>query len=271
MLEQEEIKTPSKRSAMPRIAAAAVSVLISLFCGSAAALAVYGTAKTAADGSLSHYFADTPAFFALIILIPISVLLPVIFSFLIKGEVPSGSSIVTAALSWLAAMGCLAVSMYTLLKGLGVSWDIGFSLIALISSVFYVFKPIPEFKTAKIFLSFAPTALGIAMIALLYFDFSIELNSHYKLATQFAAVGLMLGTIADARHVMSRIKLGRLILLRSLSLTLTLICSGSVITAFICGITSLPAYYLTFALFFLLYSLITASELVSLALGKPQA
>ena len=137
------------------------------------------------------------------------------------------------------------------MKGLGVSWDMGFALIALGAAVFFMLKPLHGREAAKIFFSFGVLSLGIAIIAMLYFDREIELNSPYKLAVQFGAVGVMLGTLADAREVMSRI---------------TLICIGSVVTAFAVGNTSLPEHYLIFALFYLPYSLMTATELLRVSL-----
>ncbi len=266
MLEQEEKQAPAHCKSRARIIIPPLLLLISVACGAAASLAAWSTAKADRD-SISHYFEGSPASLALCILITLSLILSFFLPIIIKGKLTDGSNRVTSVLSWLTGIAAAAVSVYSLVKGLGVSWDILFSLIALASAVFFIIRPLKNREAVKILLSFASTALGIAMIALLYFDFEIELNSHYKLATQFAAVGLMLGTMADARAAMSRIGLRWSVILRSLSLTLTLVCFCAVTTAFICVNTALPTYYLVFAIFFLIYSLLTACELISLSLA----
>ncbi len=257
-----------------RIAAPPILVLLSLICGAAAILAASLGAPNADTDPISHYFADTWARAALCIIIPISLILPMILPALLKDEPQKETDTVSAIFSMITGIGAVGVSAYIILKGLGfegVEWEIAFSAFALVAAAFFILKPLKCSATAKVLTSFGPIALGVATIALLYFDFEIELNSHYKLATQFGAVGLMLGTFADVRAVMSRIKLGWSLLLRSLSLTLTLIPAGAVIAAFIIGSIALPAYYLVFAIFFMLYALTSVCELISVSLREFKA
>ena len=266
MLEQEEIKGVAKPRRILRIVVPLIFIALALACGIAAGLAALYLADTAADSTPSRYFADSWASASLCILIPVSVILPCSMPFLLKCSPSKKTNNAANALSWLVGLGAIALFVYIIMKGLGVSWDMGFALIALGAAVFFMLKPLHGREAAKIFFSFGVLSLGIAIIAMLYFDREIELNSPYKLAVQFGAVGVMLGTLADAREVMSRITLGWSLLIKSTALTLTLTCIGSVVTAFAVGNTSLPEHYLIFALFYLPYSLMTATELLRVSL-----
>lgn len=266
MLEQEEIIDAARPRRILRIVVPLVFIALALACGIAAGFAALCSADTAADSTGSRYFADSWASALLCILIPVSVILPCSMPFLLKYSPSKKTNNAANALSWLVGLGAIALFVYIIMKGLGVSWDMSFALIALVAAVFFMLKPLHGRETAKIFFSFGALSLGIAIIAMLYFDREIELNSPYKLAVQFGAAGLMLGTLADAREVMSRITLGWALLFKSTSLTLTLICLGSVVTAFAVGNTSLPEHYLIFALFYLPYALMTATELLLVSL-----
>ena len=111
-------------------------------------------------------------------------------------------------------------------------------------------------------------ALGAAIIALLYLDFNIELNSPFKLAVQFGAVALILGTIADARSMLSRIKAGWFIFFKSISSSLCLICCGLIFTAFGRGFKIFPDVYFVLSTLYACYAINSIAEIISLFILK---
>ncbi len=257
MTDQEEIKKPNKAKHAMQLAALPCFMLLPALTALAAYIAVMLSEKG------SRYISDSWASTAFTVLLIISLILPISALFIYKGREAVPSHTVSRIFSPITACSMLYAVYFAIVGGFGEKWDMIFLLLLILSATFYIIKPIKGHEALKTAFSFAVFALGTAIIALLYFDLAIELNSTYKLAVQFGAAGLMLKTIVDAREIMSRISLQKALLLRGISLTLTLIAPAFVLPAAI-GITTLPPSYYTFSLIFLACSASNVAELVSI-------
>ena len=165
----------------------------------------------------------------------------------------------------------LAASFYlafhTLTNDLG-EWGDAILMLSLVAVVFFAIKMFSDNIVWKILCAFGVFALGASIIALLYLDFNIELNSPFKLAVQFGAVALILGTIADARSMLSRIKAGWFIFFKSIASSLCLICCGLIFTAFARGFKILPETYFVLSILYACYAINSIAEIASLFILK---
>lgn len=165
----------------------------------------------------------------------------------------------------------LAASFYlafhTLTNDLG-AWGDAILLLSIVAVVFFAIKMFSNNIVWKILSAFGVFALGAAIIALLYLDFNIELNSPFKLAVQFGAVALILGTIADARSMLSRIKAGWFIFFKSIASSLCLICCGLIFTAFGRGFKIFPDVYFVLSTLYACYAINSIAEIISLFILK---
>lgn len=165
----------------------------------------------------------------------------------------------------------LAASFYlafhTLTNDLGI-WGDAILLLSIVAVVFFAIKMFSNNIVWKILSAFGVFALGAAIIALLYLDFNIELNSPFKLAVQFGAVALILGTIADARSMLSRIKAGWFIFFKSIASSLCLICCGLIFTAFARGFKIFPDVYFVLSILYACYAINSIAEIASLFILK---
>ncbi len=257
MTDQEEIKKPRGTKRAIEAALPPLLMLLSVLTAVVACVAVI----LSEEGS--RYISDSWASTAFTVLLILSLILPIASLFIYKGREVLPSHSVSRIFSSIAACSMLCAAYFALVGSFGEEWDTVFLFLFILSAAFYIIKPIKGHEALKTAFSFAVIATGVAVIALLYFDLAIELNSTYKLAVQFGAVGLMLKTITDAREIMSRISLRKALLTRSISLTLTLIAPAFVCTA-AAGITPLPVSYTVFSYVFLSCFLSTLAELISI-------
>lgn len=114
-------------------------------------------------------------------------------------------------------------------------WAMYIALCGAISAIFFILKIFGNKVFPKLSAGFRIlTAIGVfafcaLIIISLYLDFNTELNSHFKLSVQFAAVGVMLGTMADSRSALGSVTVRRYLAFKSLALALTLTGASSVL------------------------------------------
>jgi len=200
------------------------------------------------------------------IAIAVSILIPFICIFFIGREGDLGISRAAKWVSLLPIGASLYLAFHSLTNDLG-TWGNVILIMSLVAILFFALKTVDGKEGLKLACILCMFLLGAAIIALLYLDFEIELNSQFKLSVQFGAVGLMLGTIADARLIFSRISTGWFVFLKSVASTLGLLCAGLIFTAFCRGFTALPEIYLACAALFACYSISAIAEMIALALG----
>ena len=191
----------------------------------------------------------------------ISLVAPFIFR---RTEKPTASPLAVRFFSLFPTGAAIYLIYYTIAHGVG-DWDAAFIISTLVCIPFFAAKVSGGYKNLKVLSSLGVFALAALIIAMLYLDHTIELNSSFKWAVQFGGVGLILGVIADSRAALSRISSGWLVSLKGISLMLCLLCSGLVFTAFGCGFEVFPKSYLVFTVLYFCYSLSTVAELISLS------
>ncbi len=219
----------------------------------------------------SRYLSENLASAALTVLIITSLILPISAPIIFKGKKAADPQIWARDFSFIPGGAALCTAVYGILFGFDVPWELAIILLSVISAISYIIKPFDIFGFSKLPISLGTVGMGIAIIALLYFDFKVELNSPYKLAVQFGAAALILCAISDIRLGMGRISHGWLILLKSISLSLTLLSSSLVITAFARGSAVLPMSYLVFAVMFAANALSISAELISISFDNARS
>ena len=180
-------------------------------------------------------------------------------------------------LSLLPALFSLLVSAFAIFEGGELAeWRAAVILLALCTTLFFTLKSLGRRGAGVILSGFASFMLFAVIIISLYLDLSIEINSHFKLLVQFGAVGMMLGTMADIRLMLTpkgsddnaelvRIRGFGFVALKSLSLILTAACASVVSICFAAGNTSLGNHYLVYSLLYLAYAISVICELVATA------
>ena len=114
-------------------------------------------------------------------------------------------------------------------------WALYISLAAGVSAVYFILKIIncnisPNVMASlRIIFAIGVFALCALIIISLYLDYETELNSHFKLSVQFGAVGIMLGTMADARSALGKVTKRRYISFKAIALMLTSTGAASVL------------------------------------------
>ncbi len=248
------------------------------------ALAVFGCACVAADASdpASRYLTDLGSSKVLLAVLIAAIALPTLASAAFRGEKTSCMPLAIRLFSTPAAAASVFLSYFTY-KNMKEIWG-GISITkdgdaekylqyllpacALISAIFFVLKIFDNLETAKFICSLGVFALSTLIIASLYLDFSIELNSPYKLAVQFAAVAVMLGTMADMRHILSKTGAGRFIYLKAIAAILALLASGLVFTVWPSEANAIPEGYFVYSLFYFSYAVSCCAELSAQTVAK---
>lgn len=245
----------SPASKTMHMAIGVISSVIPILTGIIAAIIALGC-------DINTKYLTEPASVALTVTVAAAILIPFICSILLSRK--SEGNTVTR-ISWnslLPLAASIFLAYHTLVNDLG-QWGNAILLLSLVATAFFILKMFNNRDTLKILCAIGMFALGTAIIGLLYLDFEIELNSPFKLAVQFGGVALMLGTIADARATLSRIKTGWFIFFKSVASSLCLICAGLVFTAFARGFKILPDVYLVLAIFYACYAVNSIAEIMS--------
>ena len=259
MEKPETYNAPSRAICITRAIVSLVCILLPILVG---VLAVF----VALECEMDAKYVEDASLQPLAIASLVAVFLPFICISFFRGQRDHSRSIVSRAISSLPTLPALYLAYYSLTKGIG-NWDIAIFFLSIMAAIFFVLKLFDDKDALKLICAFCVFALGTLIIATLYSDFLIELNSIYKLAVQFGAVALILGTIADSRVVLSRIGGGWFIALKSVSASLCLICSGLIFTVFLRGFTVLPYSYFVLSLLFVCYAISALTEIISLCIG----
>lgn len=143
------------------------------------------------------------------------------------------------------------------------TWGNAFLIASFVSALFFLFKTLREMRVIKALCGFGVFALGALVIASLYLDHVIEINSDFKLMVQFAAAGIILGTIADIRLLLSRTSRRWYILLKLVGFILCSICSAVIIPLMLKDGDALPASYLTYSWLYLAHALSTLFDILA--------
>ena len=221
---------------------------------------------TALDCESNSKYLDQSACSTLTAIILAALLLPFFCLFALKGKHELNGVKSTRWISLAPAAASPYLSAHALLNDLG-KWGDAILILSLIAAVFFILKPLNSKDALKLCGVVGMFLLGTTIIALLYLDFEIELNSPFKLAVQFGAVGLMIGTIADARAILSRISAGWFVLLKSIASSLCLLCSGLIFVVFARGFEVLPEIYFVSALLYACYAISAMAEMISLSIA----
>ena len=254
--EAEEAPAPiSPASKTMRMAIGIICSAIPLVAGIIAAIIAFGCDINA------KYLAD-PANLALTVTVVAAILVPFVCAVLLSRKSQECSVTRTGWNSLLPLAASIFLSYHTLVNDLG-QWGDAILLLSLVATAFFILKMFNNSDTLKILCAIGVFALGTAIIGLLYLDFEIELNSPFKLAVQFGGVALMLGTIADARATLSRIRSCWFVFFKSVASSLCLLCAGLVFTVFARGFKILPDVYLVLAIFYACYAVNSIAEIMS--------
>ena len=254
---QKDRKTPMRflRFALPLI-----SIVLSLTAG---IIALFAVRRTEID---EKYLSDSWASALILPLIAAVCIVSSASLFLFKGKgKPTVPPLAVRFFSLFPTGAVVYLLYYTIAHGVG-DWDVAFIVSALVCILFFASKLSDGYRNLRVLSSLGVFALAALIIALLFLDHTIELNSSFKWAVQFGGVGLILGVIADSRAVLSRRSSGWLVFLKGSSLMLCFLCSGLVFTAFGCGFEVFPRSYLVFTALYFCYSLSTIAELISLSI-----
>lgn len=243
-----------------RFALPLISIVLSLTVGYIAHFAVK---LTEID---EKYLSESWASALILPLIVAICLISLVASFFFKGSnKPTASPLAVRLFSLFPTGAAVSLFYYTIARGVG-DWDVAFIISTLVSISFFASKLFDRCEMLKVLSSIGVFALSALIIALLYLDHTIELNSSFKWAVQFGGVGLILGVIADSRAALARISSGWFVFLKITSLMLCLLCSGLVFTAFGCGFEVFPHSYLVFSVLYFCYSVSTIAELIAVSI-----
>ena len=157
-------------------------------------------------------------------------------------------------------------------------WGKAILICGAVSIAFFVLKLFKHQIAPKALTGMAVFALCAVIVASLYLDFSIELNSHFKLLTQFAAAGVICGVIADIRAALSssfydspkkvqrnyvRVYMRGYVFLKLISTLVASACSATVILYFAKGNTAFGTHYLVYSIFAFSYAVSSTCELIA--------
>lgn len=255
---EQPAKTKTDFKKPSRIALGIICSIIPIIAGVVATI-------VALDCNLNSKYIGDRASIALTIISIASVVLPFVCALILSRINTAGK---TKRVSWsslLPLVASLYLAYHTLMNDLG-KWGNAILLLSLITSAFFVLKMFINKDALKILGAIGIFALSTAIIGLLYLDFQIELNSPFKLSIQFGAVGLMLGTIADARATLFRIKPAWFIFFKSVASSLCLICAGLILTVFSRGFNVFPEIYFVLSILYTCYAINSIAEILSVTI-----
>ena len=151
--------------------------------------------------------------------------------------IPSSSSRATrtrsAALIYtflVSAICSLYVFIFALTDESLGSWGNAVMITALITALFFLSKISPRFPIGTVVCGFGAFAFASVVIASLYLDHVIEINSDFKLLVQFGAAGLIISVIADIRRAFSRISARWFIPLKMIAFIICSVCPAVILS-----------------------------------------
>ena len=209
-------------------------------------------------------YVESPDATIMIAIGAIAIVIPFVIHFFVKRDRVPSEIIGAKYFSLLPFIVAIRLSFHALTTDIG-EWSDAVMYLSILTAIFFILRTLRNKLALKVIGAICVFLLSTTIIAALYLDFTVELNSTFKLAVQFGAVGLILGTIADARATLSRIGAGWFVFLKSAAASLGLICSGLVFTVFARGFTVLPEFYLSCATLYAFHSISAIAEIISLS------
>lgn len=263
-------------------------ILVCVIFALTAAACVYGSLAVSGAEKLGRYLpnsAESTAFSISLVAALVAVVIMLIFGKVaeritvkVDGNSVAEESKATKV-SWIISR-CFsifpaAISFYVFYfafsdESLG-TWGNAVMLTAFITSLFFLFKIFKGMRAGKVISGFGVFALCAMIIASLYLDHEIELNSDFKLLVQFGAAGIILGTIADIRVVLLRIKSRWYITLKAIAFILCVISSVIMLSAPVAESGLFPVAYFVYSKLYLAYVIPTALEIISALIGEKRA
>ena len=180
------------------------------------------------------------------------------------------SSIVTKVIGVLLTCTSSMLTAYTLYvfffaltdESLGV-WGNLIMVSAFVSALFFLFKTLPNARVGRVICGFGVFVFAAIVIASLYLDHVIEINSDFKLLVQFGAAGMLISTIADIRNTLSRISDRCLLGFKAIAFILCSICPAVLLSLSGEFVEALPGYYYIYSWLYLVCAVASAIEMFS--------
>ena len=159
----------------------------------------------------------------------------------------SVSECISRCLSVLPAIAAFYVFYFALSDESLGSWGNAVLVAALVSGVFFILKIFKDACAGRVIGGFGVFALCAIIIASLYLDHEIELNSDFKLLVQFGAGGIIIGTIADIRNALSRIQTAWYIALKATGFILCGVCAAVILSPSVMASGLFPSAYFVYS------------------------
>ncbi len=222
-------------------------------------------AYTSAMNNGSRFFNDSAASVILYVVLAIDMLFAFSALFLFKKnqKIESHSKLA----SYSAAIPCLASVLVLVWSFIDASkkpdnvWAI---LIALASvfSAFYFLAQIIRFDSTLILISgYVSIFLCLFIIAKLYVDLAIEMNSPVKLAIQFAAAAVATSILSDLRNLIDRPGPSQFVFSKVCTIMLALFCAAGTFTEAIESALRYGWAYVIYPIFLIAYAIFSSVEL----------
>ena len=256
-----------------------VCILLALV---SAACVMAGVAIDTSYEAGARYFTDTPNATAFLAIMIAATVFSFVALFIFKKEpidlngTPSAVLWIIRSSNLIPALLALNVAYFALTAESLGQWANTILLFATVTTVFFALKILPGATVPKVISAFGVFALGAVIIASLYLDHVIELNSHFKLLVQFGSVGVILGTVADARAFLSapvsastdprkdefvKIRAGGYLFLKSISLVLCASCATATLLCFAAGDAAFDASYCIYSMFYFAHAVSSVFEI----------
>lgn len=112
-------------------------------------------------------------------------------------------------------------------------------------------------KSVTLVLSYLKVIFCILIVTSLHIDLSIESNSPFKLLIQFAAISVMVSTLADAKKLLSKATVRYFTVAKIISASLCMLAGSTILSVFLTESKALGEEYLCYSLFLISDSLLS--------------
>ncbi len=260
------------------------TVLVCVLFALTLAACIFGSLAVSGEGEIGNYLphvAKATAFrITLACALAVAVALLFIFKNDRKGKQPNGegeecepsrylsvTELISRCLSVLPAIVAFYVFYFALTDESLGSWGNAVMTSAFVSALFFLFKIFKNARVGKVICGFGVFALSAVVIASLYLDHVIEINSDFKLLVQFGAAGVIMGTIADIRVTLSRISRAWFISLKASALVLCAACSAVILSLSVAHGEAFPLSYFVYSRLYLACAVPFGFEIISALIG----
>lgn len=174
----------------------------------------------------SRYVSSSPLALLFYIIIAIGSLFSLSASFVLKKSnkyLTSQNTLITKVVNILPIAGslvCLFFSLFSLSDKSAGAMPIVISLTAIFAVLYHLSYSIAFPPTLRLISGYGQIIFCVVIIAQLYLDFSVELNSTAKLMLQFSLVAMMLNTISELKITIGKPSASQYMMAKSLLLCL---------------------------------------------------